>query len=101
MTVIALFTLADGAWIFAAFIVVWLLAIVHGYYTRRGSTINQRAYRRSDTPGAKIPSVLSHDQSAARRLLGRGRRAPASPDGSRPTRRRRGERPTRRRREER
>jgi hypothetical protein len=91
MTTIATFTPADGAWIFGAVVVVWLLAIIYGYYTRRGSTINQRTYSRSDTPGAKIPSVLSHDQSAAERLLGRDRSAaPDDPGGSAPRRRRRG-----------
>jgi hypothetical protein len=70
MTPIASFALAGGAWIFAAFVVVWLLAIVYGYYTRRGSAINQRPYANvySNAPGAKGPSVLSHDQSAASRL---------------------------------
>jgi hypothetical protein len=76
MPTLASFSLADGAWIFGAFVVVWLIAIAHGYYTRRGSAINQRTYGDVDAPGAKAPSVLSHDRSAARRLiLGTRRRA--------------------------
>jgi hypothetical protein len=90
MTTIATFTPADGAWIFGAVVVVWLLSIIYGYYTRRGSTINQRTYSRSDTPGAKIPSVLSHDQSAAERLLGRDGSAREDTGGSAPRRRGRG-----------
>jgi hypothetical protein len=65
----AAFSLADGAWIFVGFVVVWLIAIAYGYYTRRGSAINQRTYGDVDAPGAKAPSVLSHDRSAARRLI--------------------------------
>jgi hypothetical protein len=67
---LASFQLAGGAWIFAAFIVIWCLALIYGYYTRRGSAINQRSYGNvyTNAPGAKGPSVLSHDRSAAQRL---------------------------------
>ena len=79
----AAFSLADGAWIFAGFVVVWLIAIAYGYYTRRGSAINQRTYGDVDAPGAKAPSVLSHDRSAARRLImGARRRAESTRDSS-------------------
>jgi hypothetical protein len=65
----AAITIAGGAWIFLAVIVVWTMSIIHSLYTRRGSGINQRPYARnySNAPGARGPSVLSHDQSAARR----------------------------------
>jgi hypothetical protein len=61
--------LAGGAWIFAAFLVVFLLATIYGLYTRRGSGINQRPYYNaySSAPGATGPSTLSHDRSAAQR----------------------------------
>jgi hypothetical protein len=61
--------LAGGAGIFAAFIVLFLLATTFSLYTRRGSAINQRPYANvySNSPGAKGPSTLSHDQSAAER----------------------------------
>jgi hypothetical protein len=61
--------LAGGAWIFAAFLLVFLLAITYGLYTRRGSGINQRPYANAYTnaPGARGPSTLSHDESAATR----------------------------------
>ena len=61
--------LADGAFIFLAVILVWFASIIYGLYTVRGSGINQRPYsqRYGDAPGAKIPSVLSHDESAATR----------------------------------
>jgi hypothetical protein len=78
MSTLASFAIAAGAWIFAAFIVLWLIAIAHGYYTRRGSAINQRTYGDTDAPGAKAPSVLSHDRSAARRLIMGARRAARS-----------------------
>jgi hypothetical protein len=85
MTPVPALTIADGAWIFVAVIAVWLLAIAYGYYTRRGSAINQRAYGKQTfgaarSPGAKIPSVLSHDQSAAQRLL-RAAKRKAEHDG--------------------
>jgi hypothetical protein len=63
--------LADGAFIFLAVILVWFASIIYGLYTVRGSGINQRSYgnRYSSAPGAnKIPSVLSHDESAATRF---------------------------------
>ena len=93
-TLLAL-TIADGAWIFVAIVVVWLLAIAYGYYTRRGSAINQRAYGKQTfgaarSPGAKIPSVLSHDQSAAQRLL-RATKRKAKRDARQPGRGRRGD----------
>jgi hypothetical protein len=61
--------LAGGAWIFLAFILIWTASIIYGLYTRRGSGINQRPYANvySSAPGAKIPSTLSHDESAATR----------------------------------
>ena len=61
--------LAGGSFIFLAVILVWMMSIIYGLYTRRGSGINQRSYsqRYGDAPGAKIPSVLSHDESAATR----------------------------------
>jgi hypothetical protein len=67
---LASFQLAGGAWVFAAFVVIWSLSLSYGYYTRRGSAINQRSYGNvyTNAPGAKGPSVLSHDRSAAQRL---------------------------------
>jgi len=64
---LATFSLAGGAWIFLAVIVVFAISAIYGLYTRRGSGINQRSYSRAynSAPGAKIPSVLSHDQNAA------------------------------------
>lgn len=61
--------LAGGAWTFLAFIIVFTLAVIYGLYTRRGSGINQRPYANAYTnaPGARGPSVLSHDESAATR----------------------------------
>jgi hypothetical protein len=90
MTTIAAFTLADGAWIFGGVIVVWLVSIAYGYYTRRGSAINQRPHGGvySQAPGAKTPSVLSHDQSAAQLLTGaaKGKESDTSESSKRPRR---------------
>jgi hypothetical protein len=57
------YILAGGSWIFLGFIVFMFLAVVHGYYTRSGSGINQRPYnnRYGDAPGANIPSTLGRD----------------------------------------
>ena len=61
--------LVGGAWIFLAFILIFTASIIYGLYTRGGSGINQRPYEKnySSAPGARIPSVLSHDESAATR----------------------------------
>jgi hypothetical protein len=60
---------AGGAGIFLTFVVLYTLAVIYSLYTRRGSAINQRPYANAYTnaPGAKGSSVLSHDESAARR----------------------------------
>ena len=70
----AALALVDGTWIFCAFLVVFFLAITHGYYTRTGSAINQRPYNNGsgDAPGAEIPSSLGRD--VARRDYSRGTR---------------------------
>ena len=67
-------TLADGTWVFVAFLVLFFLAITHGYYTRTGSAINQRPYNNGsgDAPGAEIPSTIGRD--VARRDYSRGTR---------------------------
>jgi hypothetical protein len=56
-------TLAGGSIIFGAFLVLYLLAVVHGLYSRSGSGIAQRPYRDAygDAPGAQIPSSLGRD----------------------------------------
>ena len=61
-------TFAGGATVFGIFIVVYLLAVVYGLYSRTGSGIAQRPYRDAygDAPGAHIPSSLGRD--TARRL---------------------------------
>jgi hypothetical protein len=57
------FALAQGSWIFLGFVVLFLLAISHGYYSRSGSAINQRPYSDpgGDAPGAEIPSTIGRD----------------------------------------
>jgi len=67
-------SLVDGSWIFGGFLVLFFLAITHGYYTRTGSAINQRPYDNGsgDAPGAEIPSTLGRD--VARRDYSRGTR---------------------------
>ena len=59
--------LAGGAFIFLAFIVLYLIAVTFSLYTRRGSGINQRPYGHGT-------SHLAHDRVAARHLT-RGTRA--------------------------
>jgi hypothetical protein len=51
---------AGGTWIFVAVVVALFLVLVFGYYTRTGSGISQRPYRRPDGP-SESPSELAHD----------------------------------------
>jgi Thioredoxin len=52
--------LAGGSLIFLIFVIVFLLAVVFGYCTRRGSGISQTPYRSEDGP-PESPSELAHD----------------------------------------
>ena len=53
--------LAGGAWIFLAFIILFILAVAYGYYTVRGSGINQHGWQDRDramgTSVGKDPSA--------------------------------------------
>ena len=62
--------MAGGSFIFLAFVVLFLLAVIYGLYTSRGSGISQRPYGKvySGAPGARAASSLAHDQSAAAQL---------------------------------
>jgi hypothetical protein len=68
------FAFAGGTWVFLAFVVLFFLAVAHGYYSRSGSAINQRPYHNAggDAPGAEIPSTLGRDVD--RRDFSRGTR---------------------------
>jgi hypothetical protein len=51
--------MTDGGWIFLIVIVLLFVALVYGFYTRRGSAINQRPYdpaRGDGASGAAGPS---------------------------------------------
>jgi hypothetical protein len=63
---LALITLAGGAWIFLAFLILMLLAVTMSLYSRRGSGISQRPYNKvyGGAPGARGSSVLDHDRGA-------------------------------------
>ncbi len=63
-------TLAGGSGIFAAFIVLFTLAVIYSLYTRRGSGINQHPYANaySSAPGATGASTIGNDRIAARNL---------------------------------
>lgn len=55
-------TLAGGSAIIAVVLVVGFFAVVFGWYTRRGSAINQHPYRDLDrNSGPEKPSELAHD----------------------------------------
>jgi hypothetical protein len=59
--------LADGSWIFLAFLVIAFVGVVIGYFTTTGSGITPRAYGKvySGAPGAKGPGEVSgHDPHA-------------------------------------
>lgn len=52
--------LAGGSLIFLAFIVLFFFILVYGYYTKRGSGINQRPTdSRGESPGADGASEIS------------------------------------------
>jgi hypothetical protein len=56
--------LADGSWIFLAFLVIAFFGVVLGYFTAAGSGITPRAYGKvySGAPGAKGRGEVSgHD----------------------------------------
>jgi hypothetical protein len=72
-TVAPAFTLAGGSWIFVGVLVVLFFGFVFGYYTRRGSAINQRPYADLDhASGRETPSELAHDVTLNIRNLDRG-----------------------------
>ena len=52
----AAIAIADGAWIFMAFVVIAFFGIVVGYYTVKGSGITPRSYGKvyGGAPGAKV-----------------------------------------------
>jgi hypothetical protein len=52
--------LAGGAWIFLGFVVVFLFAVIFGYYTIKGSGISKTPFRREGGP-PESPSEVAHD----------------------------------------
>jgi hypothetical protein len=65
--------LAGGSWIFIGIVVVLFFAVVFGYYTRRGSAINQHPYAdRNAASGPEAPSELAHDPTQDIRNWDRG-----------------------------
>ncbi len=67
------FAFAGGAWIFAIVIVVLLVGIVFGLFSRTGSAINQRPYGNpyDSATQARGESTLGNDRAAADRLTKR------------------------------
>jgi Thioredoxin len=63
--------LAGGTWIFIGVVVALFFVIVFGYYTRSGSGISQRPYRRPGEP-PEAPSELAHDSTTDVRNWERG-----------------------------
>ena len=60
LTVIPIFALAGGSFIFLGVVVLLLFAIVFGYYTYRGSAINPHPRDGSEgAPGSAGPSDAS------------------------------------------
>jgi hypothetical protein len=69
--VVVPFALAGGSWIFIGVVVLFFFAVVLGYYTRTGSGISQRPYRRADE-APEAPSELAHDTTQDVRNWTRG-----------------------------
>lgn len=65
------FALAGGWWIFLIFVIGFLLAVIFGYYTVRGSGINLRPYRRAGGP-QESPPQIDHDITSDVRNWERG-----------------------------
>ncbi len=65
------FALAGGTLIFTGVIVLFLFAVIFGYYTRTGSGISQTPYRRPGGP-PETPSELAHDTTQDIRNWERG-----------------------------
>jgi hypothetical protein len=62
LTVPFALTFAGGSFIFVGFVVLWFFVVAYGYYTRRGSAINQHPYADLDgNSGRETPSELAHD----------------------------------------
>ena len=63
--------IAGGAFIFIAFVVLFMLAIAYGYYPRKGSGITQRpSDGRGTAPGADGKSHISTTEDDAERTIG-------------------------------
>jgi len=62
---------SNGSLIFLAFIVVMFLAIAYGYYSRKGSGINQRPTDgRGSAQGASGKSSISTTEDDVERTVG-------------------------------
>ena len=61
--------MAGGSTIFLVFLVVFFFAIVFGFYTRKGSGINQRPHDgRGQAPGAEGASSMSSAEGDERTI---------------------------------
>ena len=66
-----LLAVAPGASIFLAFLVVMFFALAFGYFSRRGSGINQRPHDgRGGSAGAEGSSSISTTESDVERTVG-------------------------------
>lgn len=61
--------LAGGSWIFLAFLIAFLLAVIYGYWTVKGSGIGQRGWRDRDQA---LGMSVGKDPTADVRTWGRG-----------------------------
>jgi hypothetical protein len=71
------FALAGGAWIFLGAVLLILVGVIFGYYTRTGSGISERPYGKvyGGAPGAKGPgSTSGRDDRVTMRNWSRGAR---------------------------
>ena len=74
-----LLALAGGSWIFLAFLIIALLGVAYGYYSIKGSGIDQHGWSDRDRPFGTAPGK---DPTTDVRTWGRG--SASSQHGRRP-----------------
>ena len=72
----SIISLAGGAWIMLAFLIAFVVVLAYGFYSRRGSGIDQHPYINvyDQAPGAKGESRMTTSPDRAINVWTRGTR---------------------------